>query len=324
MPLEKRRLILEKINNAINSKLFALKEIYLNNVGDQVSRIVSDNERAYRIDGLIFVPKGGYSDDEAKLYKWKPNSENTIDFAIFVDGNGACHLYNLCRNSEKEFVYNGQSVCRFPYHNELKWDLKKPLTDGKLLFHGAVAECRWNAEQQMFEPIALREDKIAARKYGNGLNIALSNWNSIQNPVVLEDFKKQPVADPAPQPPAEPPTEPAAVQQPSVAQVCEAVRRQPPQKPTAAQVAQTIAQQMRQPAKRKPNRSAEQSVLKKAKTTKPAENKAPSVAAKTKLNIKQLKDIARERGIEPTVYRQLNKKQLVELLFEQNKVNKTL
>lgn len=245
--LEQRRANLQQVLTSLDASLISIKKMFASNIAKKSAEImkqVQDGKCPYENDGLIFTPPGKYIDPAFPIFKWKPGNYNTIDFALVLEKN--CNdrwgLYNMTTNADKELVYKGQSIKRFPFHNTLVWNPNDKLADGCLLFDGCVAECFWDDEKQTFVPSRLRFDKIQERKFGNFIQVALDNWKSIQNPVTISDIENYS----------------AAAKQPTVSNVSAAIRNNIPVIPSSEKVSEAISAgvKRRLPAKSKEDKPA--------------------------------------------------------------------
>lgn len=191
-------------------------------------------DTVYKIDGLIFTPKSlgvgcmfrkdkpRISGSWTKLIKWKPESENSIDFmvkmeaaATKVDINGVPMKvrplklfvgYNIndtpitatkyikqrisnTSNTERQyisrlFVPEESSDVRFSTcHVQVDEDGNIKCLNNDPIKDGNVVECSWIAGAWV--PLRIRPDKVN----GNDYNIAMDIWKSINFPVTVNHIK---------------------------------------------------------------------------------------------------------------------------------------
>lgn len=317
--LDSRRLVLERIVGSLDPNLISIKPIFEKDVMQAAGEIIrqfKDPKRPYENDGLIFTPPGPYNGD-SPIFKWKPGNCNTIDFCLLqVEGTtNQWNLYNMTKNADRELVFNGQSIAKFPHNSLMVWNQQHPLSDGNCIFSGCVAECHWDKENKTFVPQRLRVDKINAKKYGNAMSVALDNWESIENPVTIdhiENFSEQvTVTPPSPKPIQE---QPAVV---PVDRVSEAVKADTLKVPTVEQVKKALPKKRKTPSKE----TKVETTVEAKEEPKPKRQKKSTETKekKKKITIKELKEIAKDKGISKDEYEGLNKQQLHDLVLGENK-----
>ena len=186
--------------------------------------LVYENLTPYKLDGIIYTPisypyliKTGSDnlDNQALEYKWKPPSQNTIDFyikfvkddqgdeAIFYDDTvtrGKGKMYKICKlyvgtsqgGQEKpvQFKVSGKEQTS----NIYLIDGEPRDVEGKVISDETVVEFSFDMlkgdidDAYKWIPMRTRYDKTESvqkygRKYGNHLQIAIRIWKTIVNPI---------------------------------------------------------------------------------------------------------------------------------------------
>lgn len=219
------------------SKFFMIPKCYLFPIGISKSEIYAysvlmwnlytrQNIVPYTLDGLIFTPENksysittenihGQYDSQPLEYKWKPETQNSIDFYIrfaidkknqeIIITEGECNHYKICKLYVGKLTKEGDTIIErpIPFLVDEEEQEAKILLDkngnardinGKLISTNSVVEFIYNTNVPDLEnssrwiPIRTRIDKnesirLYNRKYGNPIEIANRIWNSIVNPV---------------------------------------------------------------------------------------------------------------------------------------------
>lgn len=195
--LKTRRMILERCAKELDNQAFQIKPLYHPEESDifkksfEIMKEFQKDNRPWDNDGLVYVPIDTYN-SSLPMFKWKPGDCNTIDFLVLRNENqeNTWDLYNMVNMKDRSMIYNGRAIQKFPHNGTVVWDCKKKMADGNLMFNGCVAEFYWDRNANTFVPTRLRKDKIDAKKHGNFMLVALDNWESIQNPVTIEEIQK--------------------------------------------------------------------------------------------------------------------------------------
>lgn len=216
-------------------KFFILPKCYLFPIGISKSEIYAysillwnlytrQNIALYALDGLIYTPENqAYSIGDIKgrydaiplEYKWKPETQNSIDFFIrfaidkknqeIVITEGDNIRYKICKLYVGKLTFEGETIIERPVPflvDDVEQEAKIRLDEndnardinGKLLSSNSVVEFVYNVNVPDLEnssrwiAIRTRIDKnesirLYGRKYGNPQEIANRIWNSITNPV---------------------------------------------------------------------------------------------------------------------------------------------
>lgn len=159
-------------------------------------------------------------------FKWKPPHSNSIDFYItFEKDKNTGKILTVYDNSNDDFVRNKPyRICKlhvgkvinnkevpvlFNEASESYWAYlftengEVRDEDGNILTDGTVVEFYYNSdegediyipERFRWKVMRTRYDKTESvqryqRKYGNNEEVAMKVWNTIKNPVLMEDFK---------------------------------------------------------------------------------------------------------------------------------------
>jgi SAM-dependent methyltransferase len=182
-----------------------MKEFHYKNVflGAQV---ILDRVEAEGLpnDGLIFTPMNEpypKSKKWSNLLKWKPASQNTIDFYAVKDTTET-DVWQLYVQHTPETKRNpGEKVFTRPvlfdieklagpqdgnpctYITKIPQNMIDPST-GEPFQSNTVIEFKWDKEEKCFVPLRTRWDKtVNPRKHGNFSKVACDIWYSIHNPI---------------------------------------------------------------------------------------------------------------------------------------------
>lgn len=186
----------------------------------------SDVKSPYILDGIIFTPQEHkyttvLRDTTARIYKWKPPEQNTIDFFIkFEKNKDTGKILNVYDDSNEENVagkiykiinlYNGKAINNveipvlFKKEDNLHianlFDDNGVVRDieGDVIQDNTVVEFSYNDNVDIpynfrWVPLRTRHDKTESvikykKKYGNNSDIAIKIWNSIQQNVTVQDL----------------------------------------------------------------------------------------------------------------------------------------
>lgn len=205
--LDQRLESLEKIVKTMcSSSLYKImmKEFYFTNVFLGAKIILDKVEKeGLPNDGLIFTPMNEpypTSKKWSNLLKWKPASQNSIDFyAVNVEND----IWNLYVQHPVEVAPESRKA---PSTECVLFDIQKlfgkedntaqntyvtrfdPTTidpsTGEPYQSGTVIEFKWDNVMQCFVPMRTRWDKtVNPRKHGNFSKVAYDIWYSIHNPI---------------------------------------------------------------------------------------------------------------------------------------------
>ncbi len=172
------------------------------------SRVLYTNQK-FKVDGLVFVPiHTAYKSSWPGLYKWKPKSQNTIDFySENTPGTNDWYLYVKCNSDLKgadcknqnsktggTMLFDVTAISGVKQQvDTFKTSFPRGAVDpttGLPFVTGTVIEYKF--DDKKFVPIKTRWDKTSnPRKHGNFVNVALDIWNNILNPVELENIVSQ-------------------------------------------------------------------------------------------------------------------------------------
>jgi SAM-dependent methyltransferase len=197
------------------------------------------NTGIYHVDGLIFTPKklavGALFENDVpsikktwpNAFKWKPPSENTIDFLVKFDRDPNGTPFKAFKNGT-EYI----STKLFVGYNPVQWEPISAIKyfsttftrqdeyiiknfvppdrtddkvsqyigelkckDGSIIDDFTVVEFSYDTDQDSWVPLRVRMDKTEAylkNGLGNSLNdfgTAVNIWRSIQEPVTLDYFE---------------------------------------------------------------------------------------------------------------------------------------
>lgn len=200
--------IIYSINNKYNDKYFEIrmKKYYYKNIFLGAKKIMDDIEnKDYENDGLIYTPMNECYPVNKKwkmLLKWKPSEMNTVDFYSIKDVNS--NIWNLyvqhyntknpksCINELVLFDVNklceNNKTDTKTFITYISEDLIDPITKEPYETN-TVIEFKWDKTKNMWIPLRTRWDKTYnVNKFGNFSSVACNIWNSIHNPVNLEDL----------------------------------------------------------------------------------------------------------------------------------------
>jgi len=148
--------------NNISIEFIMSKNWYFPGNQYNITQLINDDNLL--IDGLIFQSMGNYNED---IYKWKSPENLTVDFYLQLGINGTYEVY----------VFKSKRL--------YKIDVK---VSGKLVFleklHKKIVECRWLPEQNYWEPVKIRDDKLNPNSY----EVAQSTIKLLKNPITLDDI----------------------------------------------------------------------------------------------------------------------------------------
>lgn len=146
------------------------------------------------LDGLIFTPfdteyvlGGPWKKFLNIQYKWKPEEEQSIDFAIFKETQG--------KKQESKYllkIRKGQNLTIYTIRKDNSFKPAEVTNNTSLELSnmktrdGTIGEFVFNTSKQQFELLRLRKDKDSP----NALSTAINVMNAIKNPVDLEIIKK--------------------------------------------------------------------------------------------------------------------------------------
>jgi SAM-dependent methyltransferase len=181
----------------------------------------------YHLDGLIYHPLDQkYIIDPSKSkyseYKWKPPTQNSIDFYIeFEKDKNTGKILKVYDNSINDKIKNKPYVICNLYVGQKTKGIEKPVLfgfnegihqaylyleddgslrtqDGKQITDNTVVEFYYNLEDDLqigyrWIPMKTRYDKTESvnkykTRYGNNYEVALKIWRSITNPIKMSDF----------------------------------------------------------------------------------------------------------------------------------------
>jgi hypothetical protein len=176
---------------------------------------------AYNNDGLIFTPLNpvtGVKDKQIKIFKWKPEHMNTVDFILrkMSESDGfilwqLCVGYDLNSNIDPlTHIYSNKSSRT--YRNKTNYVLMgfgmtkiKTGGDGnchceennEIIYHDMVVECRYDktaTDDMKWKPMRIRHDKIEKYKKSGKPDGTANDYNTtvksimetIHNPITNE------------------------------------------------------------------------------------------------------------------------------------------
>lgn len=139
-----------------------------------------NNFEDYDIDGIILLPCGKYSDNAFRIWKWKPPSQQTIDFLV-REKNSSFNL--LVRDHNYEYV----NFHPAGYFSKLVW-VKNAILDehyhqGIPVSDNTVLECKFDWKTKSWKIQRFRWDKKA--KKCNALLTALTIMHNSASPFDL-------------------------------------------------------------------------------------------------------------------------------------------
>lgn len=176
--------VISNISNGENYKVYMKKFIYRNVFLGSEMIMNSVSEKRYKNDGLIFTPMEDVyplRNKWSKLLKWKPASQNTIDFySKKRDGTLEWDLY--VNDGEKDILFDVSKLnCDMTHnsHTTYRTTMRGELdpTTGEEYQDSTVIEYMWDGER--FKPLRTRWDKIR----GNYYEVACSIWRNINDPI---------------------------------------------------------------------------------------------------------------------------------------------
>jgi ubiquinone/menaquinone biosynthesis C-methylase UbiE len=165
-------------------------ELTLDNFFETI-KLLFKQELTWPTDGFIFTPNTIYNPHTDQyplnkrllinypdICKWKPASKITIDFRVILNNN-TITLYVYDRYKKQEVPFTGNV-------NKLTNDMLSPLFYQNInLYHNKIVECAYDPICQLLTPIKIRPEKNGP----NNLDIALSNWTDLHDPITDEDLK---------------------------------------------------------------------------------------------------------------------------------------
>lgn len=131
----------------------------------------------HKNDGLIFTQKQlpyifGTS---ASILKWKPDHQNTIDFALKEDPEGTIRLFTSSREGFE--AYQGELELTAEEHESTLQTIRGRSTP-------AIVECFYSHDAQKWKIMKVRTDKDKA----NYTKVVDNIWTSIQERITLEQL----------------------------------------------------------------------------------------------------------------------------------------
>lgn len=136
------------------------------------ARAIRSQKYDFDTDGIIFMPSSiGYPrnvskpvwkrdlEEDPEILKWKPPEQLTIDFRVSDDGSSLLMSDGTVFKGSRMNPWNGE--------------FSDPLASGQ------VAEYRYLKEQNTFERVRFRPDKIS----GNRNEVAIDVWDDIMQPI---------------------------------------------------------------------------------------------------------------------------------------------
>ena len=190
----------KKLYESGNSKAFfqenliKFRQTFYKLINEQIRTKQTEHAELLNVslDGLIFTPfdteyvlGGPWKKFLNTQYKWKPEEEQSIDFAIFKETQKQESKYILKirkgPNLTTFTVRKNQSYVPAEVTKESSAELARSKTRD-----GTIGEFVYNTSKQQFELLRLRRDKDSP----NALSTAINVMNAIKNPVDLEIIKK--------------------------------------------------------------------------------------------------------------------------------------
>jgi hypothetical protein len=198
----KQRLNLIKVTEASSIKttqIIQKKRFFFDNIFENAAKIwKSKKSFSYNLDGLIFTPinKPYFN---TNIYKWK--DDDTVDFYIEkirqIGENTIWQLQlaahdkdNVYRHFEisnkKEYFHKtGQKITKLRIKMPDKYSTTLVKTSKSDKFpNKSVIEMKFISDS--WQPVKYREDK----QFANGINAANDAWESISNPISINDISK--------------------------------------------------------------------------------------------------------------------------------------
>tara|TARA_Y100000389_G_C17464064_1_gene524063 strand:+ start:66 stop:1013 length:948 start_codon:yes stop_codon:yes gene_type:complete len=161
------------LNNSTNNFTIKIKKFF--NMDEFDSMVEYNKSLDYETDGLIFTPinRKIYNGTDRGTFKWKPTSENTIDFEIKCDSDNKYRLVLWDNKSKMEinkvFVTKEMS-------DEINQEKKIPI----------IVECKWLPHPvAVWAPIMIRKDK----SHPNSVKTYMSTLETIDDDITLDDIK---------------------------------------------------------------------------------------------------------------------------------------
>ena len=174
---EKRYNLLCNFLNQINIEFIIFKKWYFPGnqydifqlINNKISLLnskcsVEGGDLLLPVDGLIFQSLGNYDED---IYKWKSPENLTIDFYLQLGINDIYEVY----------VFKSKLL----YKVDIKISGKSTLP-GEL--HKKIVECKWVPEQNYWEPVKIRDDKLNPNSY----EVVQSTIKLLKNPITLDNI----------------------------------------------------------------------------------------------------------------------------------------
>jgi hypothetical protein len=158
---EERYNYLKDFISNINIDNILYKEWYFPDKNCDLHEIINNNKLP--IDGLMFQSVTNYDDD---IYKWKPSENLTLDFYLQLTTDGKYDVY----------IFKS----RILHKMEIK------ISDNIILLedlHKKIVECRYVFENNSWEPIKVRYDKINPNSY----EVVQNTMEILKNPLTLDD-----------------------------------------------------------------------------------------------------------------------------------------
>uniref|UniRef100_A0A6C0LG22 Uncharacterized protein n=1 Tax=viral metagenome TaxID=1070528 RepID=A0A6C0LG22_9ZZZZ len=186
----------KKLYESGNSKAFfqenliKFRETFYKLINEKIR--TKQNEHAellnVSLDGLVFTPfdteyivGGAWKKFLNIQYKWKPEEEQSVDFAIFKEGQRYVLKIRKGKNLTTFTIRKNQSYVPVEVTKEASTELSRSKTRD-----GTIGEFVYNTSKQQFELLRIRRDKDSP----NSLSTAINVMNAIKNPVDLEIIKK--------------------------------------------------------------------------------------------------------------------------------------
>lgn len=203
-----------------------LKKEFIRLTDDYINQIknMKRSKKIYETDGIILTPYDGkYA--EMKVYKYKPADKLTIDFLIMECPprllginpyiNKENHKLYVLFSGAQRFVVDHLRIELIKYY----FDLFPKFTKFNLPFYipvqfepsdknyaylfwstnlelnNKIGEFLYDTKDSKWNLVRIRDDRDvdlqSGRYFGNNYRVAEMNWQSIQNPLVIEDTKTE-------------------------------------------------------------------------------------------------------------------------------------
>ncbi len=173
---------LDKIRKMLAEISFSGSKILLKTYHRDITSLI-ENKSEYKNDGIIFTPiyeKVGHN-TQLNLYKWKPVDLCTFDFVITTGNDG---ILALVQKNGELIKYAQASAGSIEEKNFLN---KLSNLEGYCNFkNGVVVECKYNIDENSYEPIKIRYDKT----YPNGDFTVKKTLFNIEENITLEELEK--------------------------------------------------------------------------------------------------------------------------------------